>query len=258
VRSENFIYPPYDIHLLEAYGGLFESVFIVLHPFIRVPEWLSWGVTHRYPDDAQIVELGTKCTWAEVAAHTGMTSCARINQALLTAIGSLTGDLADWSGRDALQTLVQTQPVWIPTEGNFELLLQRDFLDVFAAKGAEELIFVPEFPNAEPVVRLPVDGLKSGSAPFPRCGTLLAPDASFLFTVDWDSFFTLFYGSRALVADAVRTRNLEGFFATPNTDHTWFNYSLGCATVTVSPEDWQTTPSEIRNTGNAEYLLSRR
>jgi hypothetical protein len=33
--------------------------------------------------------------------------------------------------------------------------------------------------------------------------------------------------------------NLEGFFATPNTEHAWFNYSMGCATVTLSPEHWQ-------------------
>jgi len=33
--------------------------------------------------------------------------------------------------------------------------------------------------------------------------------------------------------------NLEGFFATANTEHAWFNYSLGCATVTLSPEHWQ-------------------
>lgn len=250
MQTDIFTYPPYGSHLLEAYGGRFESAFIVLHPFVRVPESMAWDVTRRYPDDAQIVSSGMKCTWAEVAAHIGMTSCAGINRALLTSIGSVPDDLADRSGRDALQNLVQSEPVWIPTEGRFEPLLQRDILDVFATEGDEELIFVPEFPDTEPVVRLPVDGLRSGSVPFPGCGTLLAPDASFLFTVDWDSFFTLFYGPRAFVADAARTKKLEGFFATPNTDHAWFNYSLGCATVTVSPEDWQTAGSETWKTGN--------
>lgn len=71
---------------------------------------------------------------------------------------------------------------------------------------------------------------------FRDCGTLLAPDASFLLTVDWESFFNLFYGAKAFVARTVTALQFGGFFATPNTDYAWFNYSLGCAAVTISPE----------------------
>ena len=95
------------------------------------------------------------------------------------------------------------------------------------------------------MVRLAIAGLRDGTnsipeGQFPARGTLLAPDHSFLFTVDWDSFFTLFYGSRSFVARVAAGLNLEGFFATPNTEHAWYNYSFGCATVTLSPEHWQT------------------
>jgi hypothetical protein len=194
VRPESFVYPPYDLPLAEAYGGRFESAFIILHPFIRVPQLLAWSVTRRYPDDAKIAGFGTKCKWTEVAAQAGLGNCARLSQALLTSIGSLADHLADPYGRDALQAYLQTQPVWMPVEGCFGPLLQPDFLGAFTTAGASELIHVPEFPKSDPVVALPLDGLRSGAVPFPASGTLLAPDASFLFTVDWDSFFTLFYG----------------------------------------------------------------
>lgn len=240
VQLEDFLYPAYGAPLVEAYGGRFESAFIALHPFVRVPAALSWSLTRQYPSDAQIAEFGAKCSWSEVASQVGINSCARMNQALLTSIGSLAESMADPVGRDTLQSFLESQPVWMPVEGRFEPLLQPDFLQIFAASGAEELVFVPEFPQSDPVVRLGVDGLKDGTIPFPNSGTLLAPDASFLFTVDWDSFFTLFYGRRSFLADAARKLNLEGFFATANTDHVWWNYSMGCATVTVSPEDWQT------------------
>jgi hypothetical protein len=131
------------------------------------------------------------------------------------------------------------QPIWIPVEGRFEPLLRADFLRAFALARVPELIYAPEFPHSDPVVTLPTTGLRNGSIPFPFRGTLLAPDHSFLFTVDWDSFFTLFYGPRSLIASVCSTLNLEGFFATPNTEHAWFNYSMGCATVTLSPEHWQ-------------------
>jgi Protein of unknown function (DUF2711) len=240
VQPESFVYPPYDIPLVQAYGGLFESVFVVLHPFVRVPESLAWSVTRQYPADAQIAALGTRFPWTQVATETGLASYARVNQALLTSTGSVVDYLADPSGRNALQAFLQSGSVWMPVEGRFEPLLQSDFLKVFSHANAEELLFVPEFPHTDPAVRLPVAGLEDGSVPFPSCGTLLACDGSFLFTVDWDSFFTLFYGRRDFVAATARALKLEGFFASANTEHAWFNYSFGCATVTISPEDWTT------------------
>jgi hypothetical protein len=288
VQSQEFTYPPYSIPLVEAYGGLFESVFIVLHPFVRVPDSLAWSATHQYPSDAQILTVGSKVPWAEVAAPTGLANCARIHQALLTSIGSLSDHLADPDGRDALKAFLESQPVWMPVEGRFEPLLQADFLQTFAeteqavekldalkghdfnraakptestgpsgpegcfsevrakigpfsaAREAAKLIFVPEFPQSDPVATLSIAGLSNGSVPFPARGTLLAPDHSFLFTVDWDSFFTLFYGSRSFITRVAAALNLEGFFASPNTEHAWFNYSFGCATITISPEHWQT------------------
>ncbi len=238
VQAEEFLYPKYEVPLAEAYGGQFESVFIVLHPFVRVPEALAWGATQKYPSDEEIRAQGTKCAWAEVQKQTGIASYARLNQALLTSIGSLDGDFADWTGSDAVAEFVKSNPVWVPSEGRFEPLIENDFLGAFASAGWDELVFVPEFPHADPVVRLAINDLKSGAAPFPSRGTLLAPDHSFLFTVDWDSFFTLFYGPREFVRESARRQKLEGFFATANTDHAWFNYSYGCATVTISPEDW--------------------
>jgi len=239
VQPREFTYPPYATPLIEAYGGLFESVFLVLHPFLRVPPTLAWGVTGQYPEDAQIIAHGAKCAWSEVSAHTGLNSCARINQALLTSIGSLTDHLADPAARDALNRFLQSQPVWMPVEGRFEPLLQADLLQAFVAANARELVFVPEFPTTDPVVTFPIVDLATHSVPFPTRGTLLAPDRSFLFTVDWDSFFTLFYGSRSFITRVASALNLEGFFATPNTEHAWYNYSFGCATVTLSPEHWQ-------------------
>ncbi len=240
MQPEQFTYPAYSEPLLEAYDGAFECVFVVLHPFVRMPAELGWSATHQYPGDAEIASRGAKMPWMEVAAATGLNSCARVNQALLTSIGSLADHLADPAGRDELQRFLESQPIWMPVEGRFEPLLQPDFLHVFAEAGVDELIFVPEFPNSEPVARLTLSGLRSGTIAFPARGSLLAPDHSFLFTVDWDSFFTLFYGARSFVARVAAGLNLEGFFATPNTEHAWYNYSFGCATVTLSPEHWQT------------------
>ena len=151
MELEEFVYPRYEAPLAEAYERRFESVFVILHPFVRVPQSLSWSVTRAYPDDSQIAALGTKCTWSEVASQIGLTSCARMNQALLSSIGSLADPMADAGGREGLQGFLESNPVWMPSEGRFEPLLQRDFRQIFAVSGAKELVFIPEFPNSDPV-----------------------------------------------------------------------------------------------------------
>ena len=244
VKPDQFVYPPGEIPLLEAYDGRFEAVFIVLHPFISVPEHLAWSVTRQYPTDQEIIASGSRYTWAEAGRQSGLASCARMNQALLTATGSLTAELADPVGQSSLQSFLQSQAVWMPTEGRFEPLLQNHLLQAFASAGWNELVYVPEVPTSDPVEPMALSELRNRSIPFPGCGTLLAPDASFLLTVDWDSFFTLFYGPRDFIARTSRELKFEGFFATPATDHAWFNYSMGCATVTLSPEHWQTAESK--------------
>lgn len=243
MQVERLTYPPADAPLLDAYDRRFESAYVILHPFVSLPDDLAWKVTGQYPSDEQILRHGAKYSWAGVAAQTGLQTCAKLNQALLTSTRSIDLELCDYAACDALQRFLKSRPIWMPGEGRFEPLLQMDFLDAFESAGCEELVFVPESPEVDPVERLPVSRFKNSrpgksEAPFPWRGTLLAPDASFLLTVAWDSFFTLFYGPRAFLAEFVSRRALEGFFATPTTDHAWFNYSMGCSAVTLSPESW--------------------
>ncbi len=238
VAYEQFKYPAYESPLLEAFGGRFESAFVMLHPFVRVPQRLSWKTAQSYPEDPQIIAEGRKCAWDEVYTQTGLNSCAKLNQALLASIGSIGEELIDFEARSLLQRYLESEPVWMPSEGRFEPLLQMDILAAFEAAGCGRLIFVPEFPDVDEVREFSVAELKNRATLFPARGSLMPADASFLFTVDWDSFFTLFYGPREFVTEIARRGNLEGFFAYPKMEHFWFNYSMGCATVTISPEHW--------------------
>ncbi|MGC1461013.1 MAG: DUF2711 family protein [Terracidiphilus sp.] len=238
VQYERLTYPAYETPLMEAFGGAFESVYVVLHPFVSVPEELAWKATKQYPSDERILSAGAKFAWADVCARTGLGTCAKLNQALLTSIGSINEDLRDYAASGTLKNFLESKSVWMPGEGRFEPLLQMDFLDAFEAAGCGEPIFVPEFPGVDPMQRLNMQKLRRREETFPSRGTLAALDESFLLTVDWDSFFTLFYGPREFVGEVVRRNRLEGFFATPTTEHSWFNYSLGCSAVTIYPDSW--------------------
>jgi hypothetical protein len=172
VRYEELVYPAYETALLDAYDHRFESVYIVLHPFVRMPASFAWRGTQQTPSVDQIVAQGAKCPWSKVIKETSLASFAKISQALLTSSGSLADYLCDYPARDAVHAMVQSGSVWMPEAGRFEPLLREDFLAAFEA----------------------------------ACHDRIASE-----------------------------RNLEGFYATALTEHNWFNYTMGCATVTVGP-----------------------
>jgi hypothetical protein len=238
VRYDQFVYPPCDAPLIEAYGGRFESLYIMLHPFFRVPHRLAWRETHTYPSNEQIKSAGEKVSWAEVAAETGLSGAAELNQALLSSIDAIYPEFGNFGARDRLRRYLEAGNVWMPNEGAFEPLLQPDFIDAFEAARKHSMIFVPEFPSVDAITPFNMASLKAHNDDFPVRGSLMPEDVWFLFTVDWDSFFTLLYGPRKFVTDFVKRRKIEGFFANATTEHYWFNYAMGCATVTMSPEHW--------------------
>ena len=238
MQYERYLYPPYDAPLADAYSNHFESVFVILHPFIRVPDHLSWKATKQYPTDEQILTQGAKCTWAHVATKTGLHDCAKLNQALLTSIGAIGEELRDYQSRDSLQNILESESIWMPEEGRFEPLLQNGYSQCVRSRRSPGTDLCPRVPQSRSHPTTQPSQTQSREDSFPSRGTLTDRDASFLFTVDWDSFFTLFYGPREFISDIVRKQNLEGFFATPTTEHNWFNYSLGCCVVTLAPDGW--------------------
>jgi hypothetical protein len=221
VEYERFVYPDYDEPTMSAFDCAFEAAYIVLHPFLRLPDDLALDVV-GYPDDEQIVMAGAKNAWALVGEQLGFSSYSKLDQALLTSIRAIKDEICDYDASASLERFLETNSIWMPANGGFDPLLRADYLSAFDTAGQPELVSVPEFPQLDKTDRHAVCDLRSGAATFPHRGTLVAPDCSFLFTVDWDSFFTLMFGPRTLLERIIRQRNLEGFFATRNTKHFWF------------------------------------
>jgi hypothetical protein len=188
LRYEHFVYPSYDEALVAAYGGKFECAFVVLHPFIWLPAETAPHV-NRYPSGEQIRAYGQKYSWVKVAAEAGLHSWPKLNQALLTSIGALRAEFRDELAMYALHKSLEHRSIWMPGEGGFEPLLQRELLLIFTGAGFNELIFVPEFAEIDPsphqialipdlvrIERLLVADLDNGKVRFPFRGSLVAPD----------------------------------------------------------------------------------
>jgi hypothetical protein len=176
-----------------------------------------------YPTDEQVRSHGRKYPWRQVAADARLETYSEINRGLLSAILALKEEYRDDRACAAIGKVLETAGnIWMPPEGCFPILLHEDILSAFEAKHSDEVVFLPEFPDLDPVQHLKLADLRSTQKSLPYRGTLLPADGIFLFTVDWDSFFTLLYGPFAFVSDVVKQRQLEGFFLGESTRHAWW------------------------------------
>jgi len=226
VEAQHFTYPSYEGPLLSAYEGRFECAYAVLHPFVLLPER---DANSDCPDDDEFLAGCSRYRWDQVASETNLKTYSEINHGLLSGIRALRTEFENAAARDAIESFLLRRKgqIWPPSEGGFPMLLRGDITRIFEMANVDELLFVPEFPEMDPVSNLKaVDICTTGGRVRHDRGTLLAPDRSFLFTVDWDSFFTLFYGPFGLVSRAVEENRIEGFFLGSTTSHGWWRESI--------------------------------
>lgn len=222
MSPEEFGYPSYSEPLLSAYGGKFESAFVILHPFIELP--VEMAANNDLPFE-QMMTHAQKRSWAYAAEKTGLGSVVKVNHALLTLYRSLKEEYCDSSASEVLESFLKAHSVWEPCKGRFDAFLSHELSEIFRLAGTDEIIWAREF---DPAKRLKISELQRSIAPgmiwYP--GTLLHPRHEFLLTVEWDSFFTLFYGPHTFLDGAVQKHGLEGFFVNPSHHHYWYRETV--------------------------------
>jgi hypothetical protein len=203
---EQYKYPPYDQPLLSAYDGRFEAAYVILHPFQKETDLAA-----RRPRTGGRTDLSgcEKYRWTQVAAETGLRNYSEIDHGLRSAYARK--EFWNPTAAAALREF-QDGPVgaaiWRPDEGEFPSLLENDFAFIFERGQSLSLWAVPHvlIPSM-PAIGLPNEICSNDlHRVFPRGGSLVAYDQSFLFTVDWDSAFTLFYGTKDFLIDVTRSR----------------------------------------------------
>jgi hypothetical protein len=252
-------YPSYDKPFLESWNGRFESVFVALHPFFQLPGTDPYaegyavsshtsGISARNEfsasEDAGFKNLPGKLgevmgdarfiaslshpkgtdwlaesralSWTAVAEETGLQTRERVGTALLAMIGAIRGKFPEEVSR--LVGFCERTKTFPPSEGSFQPLHFASFLDLFKRAGSQVVMFQEEFDD-RPVLDLAFSEFEPNQ---PYRGSLYSTDKSALIVVDWDSYFTLVAGPRALLEPWVEDHALDGFFADKTTTHHWW------------------------------------
>ncbi len=198
--------------VLSFYQGVFESVYVLLHPFIR-PIVKS---AKDFRNDANPLDRAALCAscepvaWAEVQRLTEFSSPAEINVALRTQIGGLRKEFASQSLATRLRTSVEKSGIVEPSEGTFSDLSHDKILTFLQEQGYEWLWVGDEFCTERELHWLEDLKEPTSTATQGHCN-VFTPDKQVLWTTHWDSHFSFFCGSKEMIARVANDARFEGF-----------------------------------------------
>lgn len=251
--------PYFNEPFLRWYEGTFESVYIALHPFLKIdgidpltnPRTLYLNrsdipadvlslegidrISAEYRSSATM-ELdkfeeaeklrGQVVRWHEVRNACGFESIAQINLALLTIILALRPELGNLEYAHRIQAYCEQQRICLPTGDRIPAVLEVT-TEIFIEKmGYGSVIFSDEF-NRETVKRslvdlrtkLPWNLLKVLNS---RACKVFPEDFSFLMISPFDSFYTAICGRRGALEIANVEGMFEGFWCDKETRPDWW------------------------------------
>jgi hypothetical protein len=215
---DKFAVCPLDGAILPFYEGVFEAAFVLLSPFLR-PRSPSVKIFPHTTAD----ELCRTCDpvrWSEVQVLSGLPSLAAIDVALRTNILGLKKALANDALAIQLNDRLSQHGLLPPCEGMFPELSLDPVLSFIQSLGSE-WVWVGDELCTERKLHW-IDDLKPAKAETTLTqGSVFTPEKSTLWTVHWDSHFSLFCSTRENVERLSRHPDLEGFICGPATEVYW-------------------------------------
>jgi len=212
---------PLDGKILEYYAGTFEAVYVSLNPFMKpVSIDKAEFKPGTYPSRAKIVANCEPVSWSEVAQRSGLPGIAAVDVGLRTRILGLRKELENQNYAAAIDAFYVTQGILPPTEGTFSSLLHDKLLDSIKGLGYDWLWVGDEFDTERKLrwiddILNQEDGLTTGRF------NVFTPDKQLLWTIHWDSHFSLLCSSHERLASIQTASELEGFFCDSSTEMYW-------------------------------------
>jgi hypothetical protein len=220
-EADRYATCPTDGPVLDYYKGTFESVYVLLHPFIRPvsidPETFKPAT---YPDRKTIAETCKPVSWAQVLELSGLASVASIDIGLRTQIGALTKEYSNADFADRLEGLYESHRIIPPDEGHFSDLLHDRVLDFLENLGHKWVWVGDEFCTTRRLFWIDDLRDKEADATLGHCN-VFTPDKSMLWTTHWDSCCSFVCGRRDVLSAMAAKPEFEGFFCTSKTKVYW-------------------------------------
>lgn len=212
---------PLDGNILDYYAGTFEAAYVPLSPFIQ-PVSISAELfcSDSYLDRATIAATCKAVSWNTVMSLTGLPSLAAVDIGLRTQIHGLNKKCANPEFADRIRQMTESTGIIPPCEGEHSDLLHNQVLGLFQELGHNWVWVGDEFCTERKLYW--IEDLKNEKEPTiaGHCN-VFSPDKSLLWTVHWDSHFSLLCSSMENLNRIKVGERLEGFFCGSNTQIFW-------------------------------------
>jgi len=218
---ERFASCPGDGRILKYYEGKFDSVYVSLSPFLRP---ISISRETLESDDSlgrrQIVGACEPVTWREVMRLAGLPSLSAVDIGLRTLSLGLNPQYQNRDYAKRISELALANGIVAPADGEHSDLLHNQVLRLFQELGHKWVWIGDEFCTERKLYW--VEDLLTESVQTIRghCN-VFSPDQSLLWTVHWESHFSLICSSRENLDRVNVAGRLEGFLCTPGTEMYW-------------------------------------
>ena len=216
---DKFASCPGDGKILGYYDGQFESVYVLLHPFLRsksIP--MERFCPEKWPTKQELIEGAEAVTWQEILQITELTSINEIDVGLRTSICGLNTRFANDELSNLLRKLTEDSNIIHPSEGDISPSIENRLYESLQHLGHNWLWVGDEFCTERKLIW--IDDLKKEDE-IPSHGCLFTPDKAVLITTHWDSHFSYLCSSKAVIDQILEYQAFEGFYCTPETEVYW-------------------------------------
>jgi hypothetical protein len=205
--EHNCICASSDIPILEFYKGYFDSVYVMLHPF------------HKKNEKDEVIKT---VSWAEVVSLTNFKDLNQLDIACRNSIGGLTAKWKNDKDVERLQSVCESNHLWLPTEGGFEEPLKSEMLLSFQEQGYHYMFVADEFGFERKVTFIQefIDGKDEIKLNWGRENWYTNKN-EILYTSHWDSHFTLLCSDTKTIESILSKHAFEGFYCTGDTKIYW-------------------------------------
>jgi len=198
-QPELFASCPSDRIVLDYYNGQFDSVYVILHPFLRsIKLDLEMFCPEKWPSKQQIINGCEAISWKKIIEMTGLNSISEIDIGLRTSIGGLISELENKKYSDVLSLL--ENEIIHPSEGEIPPIIEDNILNSIKHLDDKWLWVGDEFGTERKLHA--IDDLISEKG-IPCHGCIFTHDHNLLVTSHWDSHCSFLCSSRENIENNV-------------------------------------------------------
>lgn len=250
--------PQYNEEFLSWYAGIFDEVFIALHPFSTIaelnPENVQYQTTiidknkvegpltfqkyaqmshaasaSKLMNKAELCKVqkrrGQRITWKSICEAVGLNSINELNHLLMVQIQAAKAVEEDASRLETLTSYCRDNRIFFPTEDEIHPLLEKPIVDLMQKLNVDKVWLSNEFNENKKVLKLKELDTEGPWDEVHDLGFKLAKaydtNNKFLAVVPWDNFYTVLCGKDKALSNAGVEETFEGFWADKTTKPYW-------------------------------------